>query len=146
MEKATVETIIRKAQVCRLGLIDNNEPYIVPLNFGYRDNVLYFHTSPRSRKLDLIRKCTRVCFEMDILLGPVPADDPCEWSMRYQSVVGFGKASIVEDAEAKRAALAVIMDHYTQGPYEFPDNKVAITAVIRVDIERMTGKQHKETT
>lgn len=143
MEKSAIENIIRKTHVCRLGLIDNNEPYIVPLNFGYRNNTLFFHTSPKSRKLDLIRKCPGICFEMDVLLGPVPADKPCKWSMRYQSVVGFGKASIVEDAEAKRAALTVIMDQYTQGPYHFPDNKVAITAVIRVDIDRMTGKQHK---
>ena len=143
MQKEAIEAIISEASVCRLGLIDGDVPYIVPLNFGYRDNTLFFHTSPKSRKLDLIRKNPRVGFEMDILEDFLPAAKPCDWSVRYQSVIGFGKASIVEEPEAKRAALTAIMDQYTQGPYEFPEKILTITAVIRVDIESMTGKRHK---
>jgi nitroimidazol reductase NimA-like FMN-containing flavoprotein (pyridoxamine 5'-phosphate oxidase superfamily) len=143
MEKAQIEAIIHQATVCRLGLFDGSSPYIVPLCFGYRDDALYFHTGPRSRKLDMIRRHPRVCFEMDILAGPMPAAAPCDWNMDYQSVVGFGSASIVEATAAKQAALAVIMDQYTQGPYTFPENKLAITAVIKVAVESMTGKRSK---
>ena len=143
MRKEEIEAIIRSANVCHLGLIDGDMPYIVPLCFGYRDDTLYFHTSPKSRKLDLIRKHPRVCFEMDILSDTVPAEAPCDWNLHYRSVIGFGTASVIDDKEAKRSALSVIMDQYTQGPYHFPDNKLEITAVIKVAVEHMTGRRSK---
>ena len=72
---------------------------------------------------------------------PLEQAEACEWSMRFKSIIGFGRASLVEGLAAKREALAVIMAHYAEAPYTFPDNKVAATAVIRVDIDAMTGKQ-----
>lgn len=143
MEKAQIEAIIRSASVCRLGLLDGDTPYVVPLCFGYRNDTLYFHTSPKSRKLDLIRRHPRVCFEMDIPGDMVPAQAPCDWNMHYRSVIGFGTASVLEDREAKRSALTVIMDQYTKGPYAFPEGKLGITAVIEVVVQRMTGRQSK---
>ena len=143
MDNQAIEAIIKHATVCRLGLMDGEAPYIVPLCFGYRDGTLFFHTSPKSRKLELIRRHPRVCFEMDILTDPVPAQKPCDWNMRYQSVIGFGTAEIVDDAQEKQHALSAIMDQYTSGPYDFPDSKIAITAVIKVTVDRMTGKQSK---
>ena len=91
MNKENIEAIIRKASVCRLGMLDGDTPYIVPLCFGYRDDTLYFHGSIKSRKYKLIQKHPKVCFEFDILAEPMSAEDPCDWDMRYQSVVGFGK-------------------------------------------------------
>jgi nitroimidazol reductase NimA-like FMN-containing flavoprotein (pyridoxamine 5'-phosphate oxidase superfamily) len=140
MKPEEIEEIIKNASVCRLGILDGDTPYIVPLCFGYRENTLYFHTSLKSRKLELIRKHPNVCFEMDILSNPIPAPTPCKWTMRYQSVVGFGKAVIVEEKAEKEEALAAIMAQYSSGEYTFPEEKVRITAVIRMDIESMTGK------
>jgi nitroimidazol reductase NimA-like FMN-containing flavoprotein (pyridoxamine 5'-phosphate oxidase superfamily) len=135
-----IEAIIGQASVCRLAMLDGDAPYIVPLCFGYRNHIVYCHSSIKSRKLDLIRRHPAVGFEMDILARPIPAPEPCKWSMRYQSVVGFGTASIVEDEAEKKTALGLIMAQYARGAYAFPENKLRITAVIRVDIERMTGK------
>ncbi len=143
LTKMQVEDIMRRATVCRLGLLKGDTPYVVPLCFGYRDDTLYFHSSPKSQKLDLIRHHPRVGFEMDILAAPLPAPAACNWSMRYQSVIGSGLASIIEGMKEKRRALDMIMAHYARGAYEFPDPKVAITAVFKVDIDSMTGKQSK---
>ena len=142
-EQAAIEAIIGQASVCRLAMLDGDVPYIVPLCFGYHNNILYCHSSIKSRKLDLIRRHPAVGFEMDILARPIPAPEPCKWSMRYQSVVGFGKATIVEDEAEKKAALALIMAQYASGTYAFPESKTRITAVIRVDIDRMTGKTNR---
>jgi len=101
MKHGNIEKIICRATVCRLGLLDGDTPYIVPLCFGYKDNTLYFHTSVKSRKIDLIDKHPKVCFEMDILAETIPAPTPCKWDMRYQSVIGFGNASMVEDEAEK---------------------------------------------
>jgi nitroimidazol reductase NimA-like FMN-containing flavoprotein (pyridoxamine 5'-phosphate oxidase superfamily) len=141
VEKKDIEAILRKAAVCRLGMLDGETPTIVPLCFGYRDNTLYFHGSMKSRKIELIRKHPKVCFEIDILAQPIPAADPCQWNMRYQSVLGFGNAVIVEAAEEKRLALAIIAAHYAAGTHSFSDPMVKATAVIKVAIETMTGKQ-----
>jgi len=141
VEKENIEAIIRKATVCRLGMLDGDTPYIVPLCFGYLDDTLYFHGSVKSRKAELIRKHPKVCFEFDILAEPMSAPDPCDWDMRYQSVIGFGVASVVEAAGEKRQALEIITAQYTKGTHTFAEQTLKATTVIKVAIERMTGRQ-----
>lgn len=140
MKKQAIETIIQKATVCRLGLLDENRPYIVPMCFGYRDDTLYFHGALKSRKYELLRRHPDVCFEFDIIAEPLPATAPCDWDMHYQSVVGFGQAAIIEDREKKRQALEIIIAQYSTPPHRFADRKVDATAVFKVVIENMTGK------
>ncbi|MGA6926817.1 MAG: pyridoxamine 5'-phosphate oxidase family protein [Desulfosarcina sp.] len=136
-----IDAIIKKATVCRLGMVDGDNPYVVPLNFGYRDNVLYFHGALKGRKMDLLKKNPNVCFEFDIAGEAIEKVDACDWSMAYQSVIGFGKASLVEELGSKRQALGIIMAHYSDNTFTFPDNKLMATAVIKVEIKTMTGKQ-----
>ena len=104
-----IEAILHRAVVCRLAMCEGARPYIVPLCFGYDGSALYFHSAREGRKLDLIRANPNVCFEFDIETQVVPAAQPCAWSMRYLSVVGWGQASLIRDLEEKRRALA---DHY----------------------------------
>jgi len=136
-----IESIIRRSVVCRLALADQNEPYVVPLSFGYKDNTLYFHSASKGKKIDMLKKNSRVCFEFDIDYEIIKADKACEWGMRYKSVIGFGEASFVEGAESKRRALDVIMAQYADGSFSFPETRITNTVVIRVDIEDMYGKQ-----
>jgi len=138
---AGIESIIRRSSVCRLAMVDDNCPYVVPLCFGYRDNSLYFHSARNGKKIDVLKKNPHVCFEFDVDGEPIKADNPCEWGMKYESVVGFGKASFVEDIEDKRHALDVIMKHYSDGVYTYPDARLNHIRVIKVEIEHMTGKR-----
>ena len=138
---AVINDILNSAAVCRLGLSEDNQPYVVPLCFGYRDNALYFHTGVVGRKIDIIKENNRVCFEIDIDCEPVEGEKPCDWNMKYKSVIGFGKAVLIENVEAKRKALDIIMGHYTDGPFEYPEEAVNKTAIIKVEIETMTGKK-----
>jgi nitroimidazol reductase NimA-like FMN-containing flavoprotein (pyridoxamine 5'-phosphate oxidase superfamily) len=137
---AAIEAIIQKATVCRLGMVDGNKPYIVPLSFGYYDNVLYFHGALKGQKIDILRKNPSVCFEFDLVAEPVESEKACSWSMKYQSVIGFGKAFFVEDSDEKREALSVIMAQYSDQLFQFPEKMLKATAVIKVEIESMTGK------
>ena len=61
--------------------------------------------------------------------------------MRFKSVIGFGKAVILEDADLKRKGLDVIMRHYSGGGFEYPEETLAKTVVVKVEIKTMTGKQ-----
>ena len=140
-EESAIEAIIKKSLVCRLALSDDNSPYIVPLCFGYEDKVLYFHGSLKGKKVDIIKKNQKVCFEFDINTEIVKAEDACHWSMKYQSVICFGKAILLEDVEEKRKALNIIMSQYSDRSFQFNDALLKKMAVIKVEIESMTGKQ-----
>jgi nitroimidazol reductase NimA-like FMN-containing flavoprotein (pyridoxamine 5'-phosphate oxidase superfamily) len=142
-DRALIDSIIRRSQVCRLGLSDEGQPYVVPLCFGYDGKALYFHCATKGRKLDILRKNDRVCFEFDVVEGMLEADDACEWGLRYQSVIGFGRAREIADPAAKDAALSRIMAQYSERAFSFPPEMVKRTAVVMVEIETLTGKQSK---
>ena len=138
---AAIEDIIRKAQVCRLGLSENGRPYIVPLCFGYKDKTLYFHSAREGKKLDILRKNNNVCFEIDIDHELVRGKKACNCSMKYRSVIGFGRAELLEDIEPKRRALNIIMQNYYEGFIKYADASIENTVIIKVDMESMTGKK-----
>jgi uncharacterized protein len=139
--KSELEDIITTAKVCRLALVDGIRPYIVPLSFGYSDNTLYFHGSLKGKKIDLILENPNICFEIDNLIETVKSDKACSWTMKYQSIIGYGKACLVNDSEEKEKALAIIMAQYSNQQYDFPEKMLNATAVIKVTIETLTGKQ-----
>jgi uncharacterized protein len=143
-DKAAVRAVMEEALVCRIGLSDDGMPYIVPTNFGLGENCLYLHCATEGRKLDILRKNDRVCFEVDLLREISQEPQPCGWGARYESVIGFGRAVFVNDHDEKRAALDRIMEHNgAEGPFSYPDETLARTAVIRIDIESITGKRHE---
>ena len=138
---AAIEDIIGKAQVCRLALSDNGQPYIVPLCFGYKNITLYFHTALEGKKLDILRENNNVCFEIDIDQELVKGKKACNCTMKYRSVIGFGKAELIEDIELKRKSINIIMQNYYEGFFTYPDESIKNTVVIKVEIESMTGKK-----
>ena len=119
-DRELIDSIIRRSQICRLGLSDRGQPYVVPLCFGYDGAAIYFHCAPEGRKLDIIRENSKVCFEIDIVEGMIEADQACGWGIRYQSVIGFGRAYEIEDFAAKEAALSHIMSQYSDRAFSSP--------------------------
>lgn len=140
VDREGIESVICKASVCHLAMCEGGSPYVVPLCFGYDDGFLYFHSAGEGRKLEALRKNDRVCFELSVDRGIVISGDPCHWDMRYRSVIGFGRASFVEDLDEKRRALDAIVAHYAEGSFAYPEATVLSMAVIRIKIESMTGK------
>ena len=61
--------------------------------------------------------------------------------MKYRSVIGFGKASFVDDLEEKKKGLDAIMEHYAGRSFDYPEPALKETTIIKVEIESMTGKQ-----
>jgi hypothetical protein len=136
-----IEGVIKKALICRLGLVDNDEPYVVPVCFGYERNTLYFHGKLKGRKVELIKKNNKICFEIDADVELEKGEDPCDWAMKGKSVVGVGRASILEDDEEKSHALRLIMGHYSEGDFSFPKPALDSVLVARVDIRSITAKK-----
>jgi nitroimidazol reductase NimA-like FMN-containing flavoprotein (pyridoxamine 5'-phosphate oxidase superfamily) len=140
-DTAEIEQILNKAFVCRLGLCDNGRPYVVPLCFGYEDNALYIHCAKVGKKLDIIRKNKNVCFEVDTDCQVIKAEQACRFQLRYKSVIGFGRALLIEDPELKRRGLDVIMQRFSKGPFKYPQENLEKTMVVKVEIDSMTGKK-----
>ncbi|MHB1457333.1 MAG: pyridoxamine 5'-phosphate oxidase family protein [Armatimonadota bacterium] len=136
-----IESIIRRSSVCRLALCNDGTPYIVPMCFGYDDRKLYFHSATEGLKLDLIRRNPKVCFEFDIDLELIPNENNCSIGMKYRSVIGFGTAIIIEDADEIKACLDVIIRQYGSEPSPYPVEIIRKITVIRIDIESMSGKK-----
>jgi nitroimidazol reductase NimA-like FMN-containing flavoprotein (pyridoxamine 5'-phosphate oxidase superfamily) len=127
-DKSVIESIIKRATVCRIALSE--------------DNIPYFHSAKEGRKIDMMRKNNTVCFEIDIDSKLIEAEHPCDWSTKYYSIIGFGEAFLVEDLEEKREALDIIMEHYSgKSPFEYPEKPINSVAIIKVKIESMTGKK-----
>lgn len=137
-----LEKIINTASVCRLGLVENNIPYIVPLSFGYTERCLYFHSAPEGKKVDIIKVNPKACFEIDFGIEEIPSDSPCSWSMRYLSVIGFGDIRPIADVEEKKRALDIIVKHYARlNNNNLMLKSLAELAVFKLEIESMTGKK-----
>jgi nitroimidazol reductase NimA-like FMN-containing flavoprotein (pyridoxamine 5'-phosphate oxidase superfamily) len=114
---------------------------VVPVSFGYERNALYFHGALEGRKVELIKKNNQICFEIDTDVKVVKSEKPCGWTMRYRSVIGVGRAYILESDEEKGHGLKVIMKQYAGGDFSFPKPKLDKTLVVKVDIRSITGKQ-----
>ena len=139
------EAIIDKADVCRIALANDNMPYIVTMNFGFVNGpakMFFFHCSNEGKKLDMIRKNNHVCFELDIDHEIVKGKKGCDWGSRFTSIVGYGDIDIVTEKNAKIAGLNSIMTHYgANHDYEYDDNTVEQTTILRLRITEMTGKK-----
>jgi hypothetical protein len=141
IDRAAIDAIIRRATVCRLGLCDDNQPYVVPLCFGYDGDSIYLHSAPAGFKLDLLRKNPRVCVEFDIDTELVRGADACAWGMKFRSVIAFGTAAIMAEADEKRRALATIMRQYGGDTFDLTEMSVTGTTIVKVAITSMTGKE-----
>ena len=141
---AEIQQILDTSKVLRLGLAVNNEPYIVPMNYGYIMNgeklTLYLHSAMRGKKIDMLRANPRVFFEMDCDLTPFEGTKPCTYGLSYSSVMGRGEAAIVEDVEEKMEAMTILMKTQTGKDFSFDEKLVGMVAVIRIDVDRYTAK------
>ena len=139
-----IKAILDTAKVLRLGLAVNNEPYIVPMNYGYTLEegklTFYLHGAQRGKKLDMIRANPRVFVELDCNLAPFESEKPCQYGLSYSSIMARGTACIVEDVEEKMEALTILMKTQTGKDFSFNERLVSMVAVIRVDVSEYTAK------
>lgn len=136
--------ILDKAKVLHLGLVDGDEPYVVPMNYGYEMNdeklTIWLHGAPRGRKIDLMKQNPKVFFEMDCDITPFEGDIACKYGITYSSIMGKGTATITEDIEEKKKGLTVLMKTQTNKDFTFDEKMVKIVSVIRIDVAEYTAK------
>ena len=144
--QAEITAILAACDTCRLGLYDGQQPYVVPLSFGFSwENdilTLYFHCAPKGRKLGILRQTPAACFEVSRPLGLIPGETACRWGTGFESVIGWGKGEVLEDTKAKEAALAHLMRHYAGDSFGgFEPQALAGTTVLALRADTLTAKR-----
>ena len=140
-DREEMELILQAAPVCRLAMAVDGEPYVVPLCFGFEEGSVYIHSACEGEKISLLRKNPRVCVEVDLTAGPIMDENPCAWEMRYKSVICWGTAIFLTELEEKKKGLDCILNHYGASPNQFTETSLSKVCVIRINIDRMTGKK-----
>jgi nitroimidazol reductase NimA-like FMN-containing flavoprotein (pyridoxamine 5'-phosphate oxidase superfamily) len=139
-DRDIIDSIIRRAAVCRVAMSDEGQPYVVPVSFGYEDGTLYFHCSAEGKKIDILRKNNAVCVEFDVDQEITKTERTCQWGVKHRSVIGFGQAFFVKGLEEKQRALDVIVAHYEGEPQDYPQATLNKTTVVRIEIRDATAK------
>ena len=143
MNEADTEQFLCESKVGRLGVCCNGEPYIVPVLFVYdkEKEEIFFHCAKKGKKTDILRTNPKVCFETDEMSKLVLSKSPCNSSLLYRSVVAFGEATFIDDAEEKANALNLLMKKYAGGIEAdlVTPEKAVNTQVIRIRITSKTG-------
>ena len=140
-DENTIKEILEKSSVCRLGLFDDDYPYVVPLNYGHKNNALYFHCALEGRKIELIKKNNKVAFEIEQAYEVIKNDVSCRWTTRYRSVMGTGTIEIISDFNKKKEGLDVIMQHHGKHDNEYSKKGVDSILVLKLTINSLSAKQ-----
>jgi len=143
-DKAVIEEILSQASVCRLGFAFDNIPYIVPVNYGYRENKIYIHSAPKGEKIELIKNCKTVCFEIELESEVMKDEIACKWTTRYRSIIGYGTIKIITDKEGKTRGMDIIMAHYGGPEKNTYNSSFERMVILELEIDRLTAKQAGE--
>ena len=141
-----ITSIIEQAKVVHIGMIDNDRPYVVPMQYGFvfADGTLtlYVHCAKEGRKLDILKKNPRVFIELETNVAIVSGGDvPCKYGSEYASVMGDGTAVIVEDVAEKISGLQLMMKTQSGRDFEITEQMTASVTVLRIDVPCVTAKR-----
>ena len=136
--------ILDNSKVLHLGLVDGDEPYVVPMNYGYTyENeklTIWLHCARQGRKLDIMKVNPKVFFEMEYGITPFEGEVACKYGITYSSIMGRGVATIIEDVETKKIALSSLMKTQTGKDFEFEDRMAEVVGVVKIDVLEYTAK------
>lgn len=110
-DRQIIDEILDEGLICQVGFVVNEQPFVIPTAYGRVGDRLYIHGSPASRMLRTLKEGVEVCVTVTLLDGLVLARSAFHHSMNYRSVVVFGQATLVEDADEKLEALKAFTEH-----------------------------------
>jgi hypothetical protein len=121
---------------------ENNLPYVVPFNFGYSNGVIFLHSSQKGRKIDILKNNPSVCiaFSTDHELRYQSEKVACSYSMKYRSVLAFGKVEFIDEIEKKIAFLNTVMANYTDREFSYNEPSLQEVCTYFVKVDKFTAK------
>jgi uncharacterized protein len=144
-DRKLVDGVIMSSPVMRLALSRGDQPYLVPLCFGYDGTDLFFHTGMGGQKVEYLQANPRVCFEFEADIRLLPHESTaCKWGFAYRTVIGTGSVGELHAPEDRSGALQQIMRRYSgTGSWELHREALARTRVWQIHVHSMTGRQSR---
>jgi len=139
-----IEKIILSCRTCFLGLSDSSgQPYVIPMNFGYKDGTIYLHSGQFGRKWEIMHANPKACitFCLGDELAHQDEQVACSWRMKSSSVIAEGIIEFVEDFEEKKDVLKIFMEHYSDLEFQFKDPAVRNVGIYKMKIEKIQAKK-----
>ena len=143
-EKSEIEEVINQCEACYVSMVDGKGmPYNLPFNFAYEDNVLFFHSAPFGRKIDILKAKPDVCIAFSTAhdLHHHDIDVGCSYSMKFKSVIAYGKVEFFEDIEEKTLWMNKFMQKYTHRDFSYSLPAITNVACFKVVIGKISGKK-----
>ncbi|MDP4182028.1 MAG: pyridoxamine 5'-phosphate oxidase family protein, partial [Bacillota bacterium] len=140
-DKSDIIKILDKADIIRIAMVDDGEPYIVAMNFAHIDGRIYIHSAKEGRKIEALKKNNKIAFQTEIGAEVIIEDEACRCGARFMSVFGTGKATFIDDVAEKTKALDALMTKHTgKTSFQYDERVFERTLVIKIEIGEMTGK------
>ncbi len=142
-----IESFLSEAQVCRIALVDGDTPYIIPMCFGYTlegdQLVLYFHSAPHGKKMELIKLDNNAAFEIDRIGEIISGDIACSFTAAYKCITGKGTLDIINGIE-KLTGLNCIMSKYDKSGKEpkYSEQSLNNVAILKLTVDEFCCKKH----
>lgn len=134
--------VLERSEVGFLAVTRDTWPYCVPVNYVFYDGDIYIHSSTEGKKLDIIEANPPVCFT--ILGGYEYLRGEC--TCVFESVIVYGKAWVINDADQKQKAYdALIAKYEPEGEYALEDGCIEGSAIIVIEIDDVTAKKRVRT-
>ncbi len=147
-DEKRINEIIDKADIIRLGLNDDGEVYIVPMNFGYKYDgkyTFYFHSAIEGRKIDIIKMNPKASFELDVDYALKVGESACAHTAYFSSVMGVGEIEFIVDSEEKKFAIDELMYHHTKTRnHKFDEKAFSHIKVFKLKVEKLSCKQYQK--
>ena len=143
-----IDSLLSKAQVCRIALHDGEYPYIVPMCFGYSldggELELYFRCEDHGKKIDLLKMNSSAAFEIDELCSVTAGDDPFGFTANYQSITGTGTVEFVTGID-KITGINHILKKYAPSHADLKLHEQTLNsyAVLKLTAAEFCCKEHK---
>ena len=117
-------------------------PYLLPMNFGFKDGVIYIHGAQKGKKIDILKVNPQVCvnFSTDHQLRFQSEEVACSWSMRYRSVLAYGRVEFITDPTEKISALDIVMAQYSDRSFLYNPPSIREVNVWKIKVDRFEGR------
>lgn len=142
-DKTDIEEIINQCDTCFVGMVEKDgSPYVIPMSFGYANNVIYMHSAQTGKQVDILTLNNNVCITFcskEKLVYQHP-DVACSYSMTAKSVLCKGKVKFIEELEEKEDALNILMKNYTDRPFKYSKPALMNVKVWKIFIDEISAK------
>lgn len=143
-EQGRIEDLIRSCTLCYVGMADENGiPYVLPMNFGYEDEIIYLHSAQEGHSISILEKNPNVCitFCTDPKLMWQDEEVACSYRVRADSVICRGKVVFEDEYDEKVNALNIIMRQYSDREFSYSAPSVKNVKIWKVALENVSARE-----